>query len=917
MQLKSLHILLLLLVIVNCSQAQLNAKLIDDSQVQQGKRTIYAYNHFKNKLPFAVADSVVTFFLRGNTEAKKVFLCGSFSNWTPEAIPMRKTDSGWVALAKLISGKNLYKFIIDGNWNIDDDNLLIEQDDQGNVNSIYYKTNVVFTIQGFSKTKKVWLAASFNNWRMAELSLKKTASGWEIPLYLSDGTYSYKFRTDNEWHSDSKNNNRLPDKTGGFNSVINIGNSGLMKDLNYYQNELTTDEKHADKTKIAVSLLNMGNAYMRSGIFENAKISFERALVLYEQLKNQDSILSMCLKVSDACRKLADMPCELIYLQRAVTGFEKNGNKKGLTLSYKHMGYYYLNLAQWSKAIGYFERTIPMYEGFNDQIEVGNMLGNLAHAYANLPDYDKEFFYLQKSMTVNQRINNKTGLANNFWILSDYCKIILNDTLRAYNSLQRAYELFQETGFKPGMAEALSGMAYMYLQSSDSILKAIGIKPKEKYTRAIETQKKSMELYVEVNQLPRLDVMLLFISQTYEKAGAFDSAFHYYKQYVNLNQSIFGTDKQKDIVRLETKYEYEKKEDSLKLQQDLTDEKLQTQLLLFKQQQQQLELNQNQLALSEKEKDLQHLAYLKTQADLKNEQLNKQQNEKENQLKSAQVKSLTQEKAINKLNQQRQWIFIVGVLVLIGLGVLYFIHKSRLRTVLLENQLTKEKTEQRIKEAEFQHRLADISMSALRSQMNPHFIFNCLNSIKLYTLQNDTTAASEYLTKFSKLIRIILENSRNDRITLASEIIALKLYIEMEAMRFKEKLSYNISINKNVETDYVEIPPLLLQPFVENAIWHGLMYKEKGGKIDINIYTINEGTTLFINITDNGIGRHKAAELKSKMAEKHKSYGMKATSERIALINQIYKAGADVVVNDLVDEVGQPEGTEVIIQISI
>ncbi len=295
----------------------------------------------------------------------------------------------------------------------------------------------------------------------------------------------------------------------------------------------------------------------------------------------------------------------------------------------------------------------------------------------------------------------------------------------------------------------------------------------------------------------------------------------------------------------------------------------------------------------------------------------KQRNEKENQLQSAQVKSLTQENAIIQLNQQRQWIYVIGGFALLGITAFYVVHRSRLRNVRLQSQLAKEKAEQQLKETDFQHKLADISMSALRSQMNPHFIFNCLNSIKLYTVQNDTAAASEYLTKFFKLIRLVLENSRNDRITLASELTALQLYIEMEAMRFKEKLSYKISVDENVETDYLEIPPLLLQPFVENAIWHGLMYKEEGGKIDVGVSTQKNGSILRINIADNGIGRRRAAELKSKIAHKHKSYGMQATSERIALINQIYKAGADVAVTDLSDNNGQPAGTEVIIQIAV
>lgn len=411
---------------------------------------------------------------------------------------------------------------------------------------------------------------------------------------------------------------------------------------------------------------------------------------------------------------------------------------------------------------------------------------------------------------------------------------------------------------------------------------------------------------------------------TYEKQKNYTQALEAYKKFITLRDSIINNVKEKKIERLVIQNEFNKKEDSIKLQQHITEEELKGQVLLAKQQQQQLQLTKQQLALNNKEKDLQKLAYLKTQADLQNEQLAKRDkekqltlSEKEKQLQLVKVKTLTQEKTLNALKQQQQWIYIIGGLILLGLGSLYFFYRTRLHEVHLKSEIAAERIAQQQKEADFQRQLGDISLSALRSQMNPHFIFNCLNSIKLYTTQNDTAAASEYLTKFSRLIRLVLENSRNDRITLASELDALRLYMEMEAMRFKEKLKYNISVEKDVDLDYIEIPPLLLQPYVENAIWHGLMQKEEGGRIDVTVGMEHNESMLAINIIDNGIGRAKAAELQSKTATKHKSYGMKVTSERLALINQIYKSGANVTIHDLTDNTGHPSGTRVTIKIPL
>ncbi|MBK9509952.1 MAG: hypothetical protein IPO04_11040 [Cytophagaceae bacterium] len=162
----------------------------------------------------------------------------------------------------------------------------------------------------------------------------------------------------------------------------------------------------------------------------------------------------------------------------------------------------------------------------------------------------------------------------------------------------------------------------------------------------------------------------------------------------------------------------------------------------------------------------------------------------------------------------------------------------------------------------------------------------------------------------------MLDNSRSERLTLEKEIETLRLYIEMEIMRFKEKVTYEMIISQEIDKQYVEIPPLLIQPFVENAIWHGLMHKELGGKVSIVVNLLEENM-LEIQIIDNGVGREKSAEYKSKTATKHKSFGMKVTNERIDLINQIYKTKARVEIIDLYNPNHIGIGTKVIIQIPI
>ncbi|MEO5944801.1 MAG: hypothetical protein ABIP30_02595 [Ferruginibacter sp.] len=183
----------------------------------------YGYNVFRNKHAFTVKDSVVTFVLHNHKNAMQVKLAGSFTNWEGNAIPMFNSDSGWVVSIKLSPGKYSYKFIIDGNWITDPENKTAENDGEGNTNSVYYATNTIFKLNGFTKAKKVILAGSFDNWDEGRLQMNKAVTGWELPIYLNNGVYTYRFIADGNWMTDPDNANRFPNEHNDFNSVLTIG----------------------------------------------------------------------------------------------------------------------------------------------------------------------------------------------------------------------------------------------------------------------------------------------------------------------------------------------------------------------------------------------------------------------------------------------------------------------------------------------------------------------------------------------------------------------------------------------------------------------------------------------------------------------------------------------------------------------
>lgn len=211
-----------------------------------------------------------------------------------------------------------------------------------------------------------------------------------------------------------------------------------------------------------------------------------------------------------------------------------------------------------------------------------------------------------------------------------------------------------------------------------------------------------------------------------------------------------------------------------------------------------------------------------------------------------------------------------------------------------------------------QHEMLELEAKALRSQMNPHFIFNCMNSIKALIQQKEEEKAINYLTTFSKLLRTILQNSDKREITLHDEIETCRLYTQLESFRFGNKFSYDFEINNDIDLKSIQVPALILQPFIENAVWHGIMPKENGGYIKVRIER-NDGAISCI-IDDNGVGRESSLKNKFKHPPStHQSKGVKLTQSRLDLDNALNNRNATVHIIDKKNENKEPEGTTVIL----
>jgi hypothetical protein len=682
-----------------------------------------------------------------------------------------------------------------------------------------------------------------------------------------------------------------------------------------------------NKTVITTANGNLASVYLMKGKTKDAINLYTESINIYEELKQYANKGKLIVNLANAYNTTGDRALALKTALQALEINVKYGDQNSIATNNYLIGSIY-------GITGQFKEALQYHQGYTDcQYQLSNWTNACSGLIAVATDYkqlnktDSAIVFFNKALKIAKE-NKITVLENKIAVNLSSLNELQNKEEKEITELNKLKTIYEKNGASQDLGMVLYKLGMAYTKVSATYLNKNGLDDNARNKLAFGYLNSAMEVAYKSNNYALKEEVTRNLSEYYEAKKDYPKAYDTYKKYIILRDSAINESQQVEISKLNLQYEFNKKEDSLKLVQANTDATLLKQVFLYKQQQQNvllqgkaLELNKQtilnsnqQLAILNKDKELQQLAYLKTQADLQTEQLQNSEKEKvlslmqkDGLLKSSQVKSLSQENELNKL-KQRQLIFFglagLGILLFTGL---YLFNRNRAKQAQLKVELEK-------KEAEFQRSLADVSMSALRSQMNPHFIFNCLNSIKLYTTQNDNVAAANYLTKFSKLIRMALENSRSKSVTLETELESLKLYIQMEAMRFKEKLKYSITVDKNVDSGFIEIPPMLLQPYVENAIWHGLMHKVDGGLIEVGVQIISGEHILAITIKDNGIGREKAAQLKSKTATTHKSFGTKVTGERLDLINQIYKTGASVTTEDVTSN-GEVAGTLVTIKI--
>ena len=244
-----------------------------------------------------------------------------------------------------------------------------------------------------------------------------------------------------------------------------------------------------------------------------------------------------------------------------------------------------------------------------------------------------------------------------------------------------------------------------------------------------------------------------------------------------------------------------------------------------------------------------------------------------------------------------------GTFLLMLWNIIYFFYQNQQRNKKQEKE-----------KAALKLQAVELEAKALRAQMNPHFIFNCMNSIKSLIQQNENEKSVTYLTTFSKLIRNLFNSADKKDISLYDEIETCKLYLQLEAMRFDTKFSFAVHADENIDLKSVQVPALIIQPFIENAIWHGITPHNSGGHVSLNVF--RKDGVIEIVIDDDGIGREASSQNKSASGLAHQSKGVNLTQTRLELNNLLQQRQAKLEVIDKKDEDGIATGTTVIIKIN-
>lgn len=642
---------------------------------------------------------------------------------------------------------------------------------------------------------------------------------------------------------------------------------GILNDLAYYYSTadptkgLETSDNAIelatllhDTVRLAASYNYKGLNYASQGKDSLAVFWQGKCLAIHKQRNNPRGVAAALHNMGISYSNMSQYARALDCQQQAYDICKKLDNEYAMSVIMNSIGVIHLFLSNYPKALDCYFKALRLYEKMEDTLDIGIAYTNIGLVYFHASELKKSLQYQNASLKIfrglGDEYNTQNTLANIGNVYSDSGRLE-----KALDFYHQAFEINKKLDNRSGIASCLMNMGSAYYNANDFI-------------NANHYLQKALNLYRQLGN----------------NYGAGQSIDYLVNIYLSADNLLLKRLKIPSSLRLPLAMQLQ--QEGLKM--GLASGNLEIQRDGWE--------NISEIYTREHRFDKALEAY-KTHITLRDSIFNDEKRAEITRLtmqyefdkkEAASKAKRDKEKALAIATISRQKLIkneiIGGASIFLIVGFIGFIFYKKNRD-----------TDEKKKEAELRAEVADTEMKALRAQMNPHFIFNSLNSVSDFINKHETETADYYLTKFAALMRMILENSEQREIPLADDLKALEIYMQLEALRMDNKFTYQIDIGDNVDLENTLVPPLLLQPFVENSIWHGIAGKTGTGKILIEIKKEEEMISCVVE--DNGVG------INGKHVKKNtqKSLGMKITSSRIDLLNKIRKANATVKLSDIAE----------------
>jgi tetratricopeptide (TPR) repeat protein len=531
---------------------------------------------------------------------------------------------------------------------------------------------------------------------------------------------------------------------------------------------------------------------------------------------------------------------------------EPNGIKSRLAIAYGSIGIVCSEQNNYAKGLEYYFKALKLFQETGQEQVVATVYNNIGNIYEMQKEYSKALEYFNKALWIQK----KTGDESSATTITNIGKVYLakNEGDKALASFNEAEKLFAKHNDFRNHAELFNNLGNYYRKINN-------------YKEAESSYLKALQLFEQTGEKYGASASLGYLGSLYARQKNDRQAIQYLEKSSALAEEIGVPEQVKE---------------SEKALSDIYERTGNAVLALghykkYSAAKESINDSENIKSMVREEMNYEFE---------RKEALQKVENEKKQVLFDEQAK------------RHKQQMFFSALFILLMFGIAFLVYNRR--------QLKKTLTLQRD--------LAEYEQKALHLQMNPHFVFNCLGSISSFIVQNGTDSAIKYLSKFSKLMRLTLEYSKESLIPIDKEIEGLQNYLELEQLRFNKMFDFSITKDPQIEDD-MAIPPLLLQPFVENAILHGLVPKKQKGTITVDFAITKDN--LVCTVTDDGIGFAKSKEMKENSVTVHKSMALEITRKRLEVIQAFTSRTSQVEIKELTDANGLPAGTRIILNLPI